>query len=63
MTKDECVTLLEKFIEKIKTMDTDKEVFIAIEDSIGDVNCYPIDEFKIEEGRFSIYITNWSDKD
>jgi len=41
MAKDECVILLEKFIEEIKAMDTDKEVFIAIEDSIGDISCYP----------------------
>lgn len=59
MTKDECVILLEKLIKKIKAMNTDKEVFIAIEDNIDDICCYPIDKFKIAEGRTGIYITNW----
>jgi hypothetical protein len=51
--------IIGKFIEEIKAMDTDKEVFIAIEDSIGDISCYPIDKFMVREGRVGIYITNW----
>lgn len=59
MTKDECITILEKFIKEIKAMDTDKEVFIDIDDNNGDSYCCSIDEFRVEEGRTGIYITNW----
>lgn len=58
MTKSKCVMILEKLIEEIKAMDTNKEVFIEIDDNNGDSYCCAVDDFKIKEGRFGIFITN-----
>lgn len=58
MTKDKCVILLEKLVEEIKAIDTDKEVFVEVDDNCGGSYCCSVDAFKIEEDNYGIYITN-----